>query len=893
MLDATEALPSAPTLATRALSGQRIDPRFSVPPLPPGLVHRPRLLRALDVAVGGPGVTLVTAGPGSGKTVLLSEWAAGRDGVTSWLTLGREDNDPGAFSSLLTRAVRAGQSTSDPLAPAARADPGVPGLVDALFGEAVEPAEPLVLVLDDAQVLTHPEILQGLDRMARRWAHRARLVVAARSIPLLPVHRYRLAGQLHEVRAAQLAMTDAETTQLLRGHGVHLSSADRAVLTTRTEGWAAGLRLAALRMQDERRPGDFVAEMAMDGGSIGEYLVAEVLSVLPEQVRRLLVQTSLLDEVTGGAAEAITGIDGCEELLAELARTNSFVVPLDSRRTTFRYHPLLREVLQYLARREPAWSRQETSARAARWFRSERDISSAIRWAVAGRDGAVVRSLLAHGLAFAFVHEHDLNGAVGRTVLPLPGPSASAPERAESDTAHLVVTALRADREQAIAALARIRDEPPRPDAGAAAPAMVSLNRELALLILALRAGDLDEWDRRAQPLVDAAAPARVDLVAGLRGKLLLDRARYRLAAGRASEVPELLARALDHAESEPDLDLQVAVLSFQALTSAHAGRMRQTQEVVAVADQILRDHHELTRPVALDLAVAARAYSQADLSTMAEAMSRAVDAGPVYAHHELAALVAYFQGMFLAACGRYADARAWLDSRVLTEAATGLLAVQRDMELAAIELALGRPHRALHLLEPHRGTPLAPAAGVGVVRALVELGDLAAAKAVVRRLRTELNPQVNRSIVVGTMLCEAQIALVEGDEPAAMTHLERARDLASGDLVMPFVRVTHVFTELLARHPEIARSWPDPRPFPMADRRRAAAPHLSVGVELTERERAVLRLLTTTMSAAEMAGELYLSVNTVKTHVAAIYRKMGVSRRREAVLRARELELL
>ncbi|HET9971862.1 MAG TPA: AAA family ATPase [Streptosporangiaceae bacterium] len=298
--------------------------------MPPRHIWRPRLTTALDGA--DVPLVLLAAGPGAGKTVLLSEWVLRRDEPVAWMTMTAGDVTPQRFWHLLWSALRAcGAHHGDVSSVTA----GMDSIerVQALLARLPDAGGQPVLVIDDAHLLTSRDVLNDLDQIMRSGAPpRLRLVLAARSDPLLPLHRYRLAGQLLELRADDLALTRGELEALLATHGVFLSAGDVDRLLTRTEGWVAGARLCAMRMENSEYPARFVSELALGEGSIGEYLVAEVLEGQPEPVHRLLTETSLFDEVTGPMADAVTGLEGCADMLAGLAASNSFVIPVDAAR---------------------------------------------------------------------------------------------------------------------------------------------------------------------------------------------------------------------------------------------------------------------------------------------------------------------------------------------------------------------------------------------------------------------------------------------------------------------------------------------------------------------------------------------------------------------------------
>ena len=394
------------------------DSRVTVPQLPPRHISRPRLLARLDQAVARP-LILLSAGPGTGKTVLLTDWVRHTQARVAWLNPTTADAEPRRFWRLLESSLREcdGAERGPPadIPQGAGAD-----LIQTLFSSVPRSPARLVVVIDDAHVLTRSDVLDGLDNLICGWQPGLSLILAARSDPLLPLHRYRLAGQMYELRAADLAMTPSEIREVLTAHHVTLEPRAFDILAARTEGWTAGVRLSAMRMEGTESPSNFVSELALDAGSIGEYLVNEVIRRQPEPCRRLLIETSFLDEVTGPLADAITGMTGCGDMLTDLARSNSFVIPLDAAQVRYRYHQLFAEILRYLLQRQKGQAVRGLHQRAAAWFEASGDVGNAVHWALRAGDRGRVATLLARGgLAHAFVHRQDLSGLGLRALLPL------------------------------------------------------------------------------------------------------------------------------------------------------------------------------------------------------------------------------------------------------------------------------------------------------------------------------------------------------------------------------------------------------------------------------------------------------------------------------------------
>jgi LuxR family maltose regulon positive regulatory protein len=860
--------------------------RLIFPPQPPRFVPRPRLTAALDAA-DGQALTLVAAGPGSGKTVLLSDWARGLSSPIAWIALTPADDEPANFQRLLIAALRGSGTAPDDL-PVPRATTGIADLLESLFFHLPATGNPLVLVLDDAHVLHHPGILESLDMVVQGRPAGLRLVIAARSDPLLPLHRYRLAGQLAELRAADLAMTAAEAHDLLAAHNVSLPAREFDLLIRRTEGWTAGLRLSALRMEGTERPAEFVAELAIDEGSIGEYLIEEVINRQPEAVRRLLIETCFLPEVTGSQARAVTGIEDAAEILAELARTNSFVCPLDHEYRRFRYHPLLTEILGYLLRRRRPALLETLFSRAAAWFEQTGDLTEALRWYVRAGDIPAAATVFVHGgLARTHVDNTDV-GTTGIHELAARVGDGAVPPAIE--VFRSVAALRRLDPNEALDYLGRMRTGLGE----AAANKDLAVTMGLLEMRLACQAGAWTVMEGAADGLLALGeSGGQVASIPGLRSSLMLAAGVSRFWQGRLDQGAACLRDALSDAERDGATQVQAEILGMIAFIDTSMSRPRRAAEARGRALDVLTSCGNIPAPVTLDLAEAARAYMAADFDAMAKVVPRINADNSIQSDAGLAGSAALIQAAILIGCGHVAEGQATLqDNPALQSRASGMIALRRAAALAGIETALGRPHGALRLLEPYEASPLADHLVVERARAYMALNDLRAARACIRGVLTSSNSSLSRYTVIEALLCEAQIAQCEDDEPRAVELLMQATDIANGDVVLPFARCADVFAKALASHPTLATRWPSPPPSPSAPTILVPSRRESPDA-LTERERAVLRYLSTSMSTAEIASELYLSVNTVKTHLAAIYRKLAARKRREAVLRARELELL
>ena len=312
------------------------------------------------------------------------------------LQVQRDQQDAQQFWLALLDAVRHASAAAGRAGPpAATPDFNAPAMVDRVLSELAEARGGITLVIDDLHELTSREALAQLARLLTDLPAHVHVILTTRHDLRLGLHQLRLAGELAEIRAADLRFTEGETRELLAASGIALSEAGAALLYQRTEGWAAGLRLAAISLAGHPDPERFVAEFSGSERTVAEYLLAEMLDRQLPEVQDLLLRTSLLDRVNGELADLLTGRPGSDRILLDLADANAFVVPLDPERMWFRYHHLLADFLQLELRRTLAAEVPALHRRAAGWFLRQGQVVDAIRHTQAAGDWADAARLLA------------------------------------------------------------------------------------------------------------------------------------------------------------------------------------------------------------------------------------------------------------------------------------------------------------------------------------------------------------------------------------------------------------------------------------------------------------------------------------------------------------------
>src|SRR6266550_2427864 len=354
---------------------------LTVAPAAPRLIDRGDLVAALDRAAARK-VTVISAPAGSGKTSLLRAWA-GRPGQPRRLAVvqvQRDQHDAQQFWLALLGAVRrATGANSGAEPPAATPEFNAPAMVDRVLSELADARDGITLVIDDLHELRSPAALAQLTRLLTSLPPQVHAILATRHDLRLRLQQLRLAGELAEIRTADLRFTQRETRELLDASGVTLSEAGTALLHQRTEGWAAGLRLAAVSLAGHPDPERFVAEFSGSDRTVAEYLLAEMLDRQPDDVQHLLLRTSLLDRVNGELADLLTGHPGSERILLELEDANAFVVSLDPARSWFRFHQLFGDLLRLELRRTLPEELPVLHRQAAVWFARHSHVVEAVR----------------------------------------------------------------------------------------------------------------------------------------------------------------------------------------------------------------------------------------------------------------------------------------------------------------------------------------------------------------------------------------------------------------------------------------------------------------------------------------------------------------------------------
>lgn len=890
------------------MTAQLLATKLYMPPLRPDLVPRLRLIERLNGGLSAERqVTLVSAPAGYGKTTLLAEWLSGLNpdsdhrsvsiGRTAWLSLDQEDDEPTRFwtyfvAALRTAAEGVGEAAREMLqAPQA---PSLQLVLTGLLNDMAQLPYRILLVLDDFHLVTREAILEGLVFLLDHQPRQLHLVLSTRADPPLPLARLRARGRLTEVRLQDLAFTVEEAVTFLNDKmGLGLSLEDVRALEARTEGWAVGLQLAALSLQECADRRGFITTFAGSHHFVLDYLAEEVLNRQPQPVQRFLLQTCILDRLCGplcdavcfGHAETPTGQSGGDVMLAELQRKNLFLVALDDEHHWSRYHHLFANLLY--RRLEQAASRDQVAelySRASAWHETQGTLDEAIKYALQARDAERV-ACLAEQAARAGALDSRLTTLL-QWVEMLPAEVLRAHPRLQIYRAWaLYMNGSLTLAQQMLQDSRQAADElPPSPENDALRAELTTL-----LTIIGLVAqGLMCSVDNQLEKAIDICTRARtMALEAG-----------YAFLAAQSTEGI--------------------------ALAQYHQGRLRASAESCRQVIALAEKGSGAGWPAA-QVPLAAAGYLELaglytewnDLQAAADLLQRALDLCRRVGVTQTLCEVHVARSRLRQAQGDVDGA--WEALREAErvnrlESAQSLGSFRLATQQARLNLLVGKPGEVVlwvrqleQAFAPGRTEIPLPAAMGETIQATLARAYLARGQA--EAALAALEPLLPPAEAAGACLRVAEICALKalawqalGDEPAALSSLARALHLAEPegrirlflDEGPPMARLLYQAAEagiLPAYAGKLLAMFAGEGATPAPHRDSPSQPAM---VEpLTAREREVLQLISQGLSNKEIARLLVVSVGTVKSHAHNVYGKLGVSGRTQALARARELGLL
>ncbi|GGY99291.1 LuxR C-terminal-related transcriptional regulator [Streptomyces poonensis] len=869
-----------------------LSTRFSLPARPDTFLRRDRLVAHLDRGLSVP-LTLINGSAGAGKTLLAADWAAGLRQPVAWLTADGTDEAPGVFWAYVLEALRtAGIRVSEDVG-----RPAHPGSVDhallaRLAADLGGRARPAVLVVDEFERVPSAEIAEQLQFVLHHAARGMRLVLVTRTEPLLPLHRYRAAGSIAEIRGAELAFTPGEAATLLDSHGLSLTGDAARALVERTRGWAAGLRLCALAAQQSSDPETYLKEFEAGQSTVADFLLAEVLKRQPAQAQDLLLRVSVVERFRPGLADALTGRTDGEPIISRLHRENAFVEHLG--RSWYRLHPLFAEILRtHLRERRPGLER-ELHRRAARWLSRCGSLPETLAHGAAAGDWEFTARTLVDDLAIGQLLSGLRTEALGRPFARL------APETA-GPAASIVLAARELCRRDLRRGLTHLQHAQRQLDADTTDdPGLAPARLSCALLeVLAARlAGSplrAEQAAKTAGELQGLIPAERLDRHPELTALLLTHLGSALVWAGRFDEARSALSRAVRCSGSPSTTLPRQDALGHLALIDYLNGWPGQAEKKVLTA---MGEAQRLGLPPPLRtgigrLVLAAVAVDRDELDEAQALLEETAPHGGAPDPVEAAGRIVATSRLLLAR-GQVRDALRTVRTSVPAEVVSPWVEEHAALVASAGHLAEGRPEAAVEVLghTPARR----PARAVAAAHARLAAGAGGEALGILDALTGA--DRGGPALTVRATLVRAQAADQAGDLTTARRLATQALlDARRERLRRPFLEAGPWLRRVLGTGAGLPPAWDllaVRPPGPPTPGNRTAVRHQALVVEqLSERERDVLQRLAQMMSTDEIAADLYVSVNTVKTHLKSVFRKLGVNRRSDAVRRARELRLL
>ncbi len=812
----------------------------------------------------------------------------------------RDQQDSQQFWLAVLDALRQAAGTSaDSEELAATPDFNEVAIGERVLSELTDHHDRTFLVIDDLHELTSPETLMQLTLLLQKLPPHVHAILATRRDLPLRLHKLRLAGELAEIRAADLRFTERETQQLLEASGIALSDAGVARLQQRTEGWAAGLRLAAMSLAGSPDPERFVAEFSGSSRTVAEYLLDEMLECQPAEIQQLLLRTSLLDRVNGELADLLTGHPGCERILLELEDANAFVVSLDPARTWFRYHHLFADLLRLELRRRLPEEVPALHRLAAQWLIEHGEVVEAIRHTQAAGDWSDAARLLAdHSFGMTLDGQAQTIESLLRAFPP--GAVTEVPDiplaRATSELARGRLDEAAAHLTVAEASIAATPADRHHRLEVATAALRLSLARKRGHL-----ASVVEQVRFLASPIV-AQSDEDIALDSDLRAVALMNLGTAEAWSLGNEDSQRHLQEGADLARKigRPYLEVAcLAELAFASKIEPFATTGRRCREAIALAEQHGWGAEPVISPALVNLAgvlIWTGEFDEGDGYLQRTARALRTDTGP-----PIRLLLHLATGMLLSGRRNQREALAeYGAAEHLQEQLEGAHTLMRQLTgwRLATQARLGQLTEARTSLAA-LDAEMAGSGEIGNARAAICLaeGNPAAALAAVQDVLAGVGPVIGYVTVVEAHLLAGAAHRELGDQRAATAAAERALALAEADrLVLPFAMTGSAELLMSMQRHETAHAA---LLTDILDVMRGATKSSGIESSLAEIEQLspselrVLRYLPTNLSRPEIAGELSVSVNTVNTHIRNIYAKLQAQDRSSAVQRAREMRLL
>jgi LuxR family transcriptional regulator, maltose regulon positive regulatory protein len=880
--------------------------KLRIPPQPHHVVPRPRLIDAIERAIPDYKLILLSAPAGYGKTTLLSQWAHATRFPVAWLSLSEEDND-------VERVLRYLLTAWEEIQPGVRESPvgvllgGVMPDIQAVLPSFVNTAndvpDHMVFVLDDYHLIEEPSIHQAVTFLLDHLPPKLHFVLAGRAEPPLPLARYRARRELIELRAEDLQFLQEETGEFLNEKiGLHLSPDEVARLQAQVEGWIAGLQLVSLTLQRHPEGAD---KLVVSGRHrfVADYLTEDVLAHLPEDTRRFMLQTSILDRLCASLCDAVTERGGSQETLELLERANLFLVALDDSREWFRYHRLFGDFLrEELNRRHPEEVAQ-LHRRAARWYLAHDLPEQAIQHATEGADAeTAVRVFenyfsvkLETGELLVVKRWLESVPEQWRTSYPVLG-LAQAGLFAFTGAIDACVRCIDdVERRLTLVPSEQVRSQLGRVSAVRCAIACFQADLVQAERYAGQALHDLPAEENSFQPMVYGA---------------LGDAYRH---AGRWEDAKRCYFKVLDLPYGPTYRHYSVHVFGALADLELQQGRLRDAAAYWRKAVAGIEDPETwgtLSLPLIgwVYIRMGEILYEWNQLAEAGDHLSRGLkraemggDVRAMIAGYLIASRLKLTEGDIEAA-GEYLER-----ARPLVENASFRDWVGRFKRLQLeYWLAQDRLRAAVNWADEEsreaaqEGRPESEAAQLAMARVLIVKGDtssLERALALLARLLKAAEAEGRAGVTIEALALQALGYWKRGEQVGALTSLERALRMAEPE---GYVRLFADLGQPMARLLQEARSRDVMRDYVGkllavlgADLALPAAAEGALPEPLSQREQEVLPLIAAGLTNREIAEKLVVSPETVKKHTGSIYSKLGVSSRTEAVARARELDLL